>query len=83
MSFSINKVNLMGMQKQPTSVRLAQSASALGAGILGFGIGAKWGANVGAIAVIAILIGAVIHVWGMYAMQQKESPQANKVAKWL
>jgi hypothetical protein len=66
------------------SVRLAQSASALGAAILGFGIGVKWGSSVATFALVIVLVGAVLHGWGMYVMQLKEgSPKANQVAKLL
>jgi NADH:ubiquinone oxidoreductase subunit 6 (subunit J) len=68
----------------PNSVRLAQSASALGAGILGFGIGVIWGASVATYALIIVFVGAVLHVWGMYVMQLKEgTPKADQVAKLL
>jgi hypothetical protein len=73
----------MKMQLQSNSVRLAQSASALGAGILGFGLGIKWGEIINPYAIMVIVTGAVIHVWGMYIMQLKDSPQANRVAKLL
>jgi hypothetical protein len=51
--------------------RLAQSASALGAGMLGFGLGAKWGNVIFSYAIIIVVIGAVFHIWGMYMMQMK------------
>lgn len=72
------------MQTNSNNIRLAQSASALGAGILGFGIGAKWDFYIRSYALIIILFGAVIHVWGMYIMQLREAtPQANAMAKLL
>lgn len=64
------------METTDNTTRLAQSASALGAGILGFGIGAKWGMEMGKLATLAIVPGAVIHVYGMYIMQMK-----NRTAK--
>ncbi|HUR31950.1 MAG TPA: hypothetical protein VMZ69_11005, partial [Saprospiraceae bacterium] len=61
------------MENQNKYVRLAQSASALGAAILGFGIGAKWGVVINSAILIAIIIiGGIIHVGGMYVMQIKE-----------
>jgi hypothetical protein len=64
--------------------RLAQSASALGAGLLGFGIGTKWGNVVGNYALLIIIVGAVIHVFGMYVMQMKDtSGKAKGLAKVL
>ena len=60
------------MQSKQKSLQLAQSASALGAGLLGFGIGAKWGNVITNYALLVIVTGAVIHVSGMYIMQMKD-----------
>ena len=66
------------------TTKLAQSASALGAGILGFGIGAKWGDIISTYAIIIILIGAIFHVWGMYMMQMKnQSKNTATIARML
>lgn len=54
--------------------QFAQSASALGAGILGLGLGAKWGSILSAYALIIILVGAVLHVSGMYLIRIKRHP---------
>lgn len=72
------------MDRQKQYVQLAQSASALGAALLGFGIGAKWGARMNSAIVIAILvIGGIIHVGGMYVMQMKKEEKAGPLAKLL
>ena len=64
------------MQTVKNYERLAQSASALGAGLLGFGIGAIWGSALSNTVLIAtLIIGAIIHVAGMYVLQIK-----NKVS---
>ena len=68
------------------SSRLAQSASALGAGILGFGLGAKWGNIISSYAIIIIIIGAVFHSWGMYMTQMKNQSKSMEVTAkvlWL
>jgi hypothetical protein len=66
------------------SMQLAQSASALGAGILGFGVGAKLGNVITSYALLVIIIGAIIHVSGMYIMQMKDvSAKTTGVAKVL
>jgi hypothetical protein len=66
------------------SKQLAQSASAIVAAILGFGIGAKWGVGVQAFSVFIIVIGAIIHTYGMYVMQMKSGSQkTNTAAKLL
>ena len=63
---------------------MAQSASALGSGILGFGVGVKWGGPAAAYALAVILVGAVLHGWGMYVVQLKEgSAKTSQVAKLL
>lgn len=59
------------MNVHQNNVKLAQSASALGAGILGFGLGAKWGNIIVDYAFIIIIVGAIFHIWGMYLMQMR------------
>jgi hypothetical protein len=59
--------------------RLAQSASALGAGMLGFGLGAKWGNVIFSYAIIIVVIGAVFLIWGMYMMQIKNQSKNMEV----
>jgi hypothetical protein len=72
------------MNNSQSYIRLAQSASALGAGLLGFGLGAKWGSLMGDYGFIVIIAGAVIHVWGMYIMQMKQINEKNaRIAKIL
>lgn len=66
------------------SRQLAQSASVIGAAILGFGLGAKWGSVIQAFAVVQIVIGAIIHTYGMYVTQMKGSNEkSGRVAKIL
>ena len=72
------------MQTVKNYERLAQSASALGAGLLGFGIGAIWGSALSNTVLIAtLIIGAIIHVAGMYVLQIKNKVQADSIAKIL
>ena len=64
--------------------QLAQSASAIGGAILGFGLGAKWGFPIQAYAIAVIIVGAIIHTWGMYLTQIKDSAmQRERTAKLL
>ena len=53
-------------------LKMAQSASALGAAILGFGLGAKWGIGIDRFAFLIIIVGGIFHVYGMYIMQMKD-----------
>lgn len=63
--------------------KMAQSASALGAGLLGFGVGAKWGTAIdGKILLIVLVVGAIIHVAGMYVMQMK-GEKVGSIARLL
>ena len=72
------------MESTKNATRLAQSASALGAGILGFGLGAKWGGRFFEYTIVIIVVGAILHIAGMYVMQLKKSPEeSNRIAKLL
>lgn len=72
------------MQSGQKSLQLAQSAWALGAGIFGFGLGAKWGYIINRYALFIIIVGAVIHAFGMFIMQMKDSNgKATGIAKTL
>lgn len=74
----------LGNQVIPNYIRLAQSASALGAGILGFGLGVQFGTNLKSIAIIIIGVGAVLHTYGMYIVQLKNQNLRNEgIAKVL
>ena len=72
------------MENLKQSITLAQSASALGAAILGFGLGAKWGYILSSYAIIVITTGAVLHIWGMYIIHMRNvKPDAGRMAKYL
>ena len=72
------------MQPIQNSKQLAQSASALGAGILGFGLGAKWGLSINNYAIWIMLVGAFFHLYGMYVMQMKDQDKNSQgIAKVL
>lgn len=72
------------MKSFNNNVRLAQSASALGAALLGFGIGAMWGSAINKTILIAtLIIAAIIHVAGMYVTQIKNQNKAGSIAKVL
>jgi hypothetical protein len=74
----------MNSHQSWASNKLAQSASTLGAGLLGFGIGAKLGLYIDSTILTAtIVIGGIIHVGGMYVVQMKDAVQGDKVAKIL
>ncbi|NTS43112.1 MAG: hypothetical protein EOO06_08740 [Chitinophagaceae bacterium] len=69
------------MHTRNESKKLAQSASALGAALLGFGLGAGI-SNL--LLLLLIIIGGIIHVAGMYVLQLKEgSAKTGSIAKML
>lgn len=58
------------------SQNLAISASALGAGILGLGIGILWGNYISGYGITIAITGAIIHTVGMYILQLNK-PEAH------
>lgn len=65
-------------------MKMAQSASALGAGILGFGLGILLGVDINNYAFLIIIVGAILHVYGMYIMQMKNTnARTQGIAKIL
>lgn len=74
------------MFKDSNYTKLAQSASAIGAAILGFGLGSKWGVVVSDYANLILITGAIIHVWGMYILQMRTGNKkinAVSTALWI
>ena len=72
------------MEFNTNTTKLAQSASALGAGLLGFGLGAKWGDIISSYALIVVIVGSIFHIWGMYVMQMKnQSKNTATIARIL
>jgi NADH:ubiquinone oxidoreductase subunit 6 (subunit J) len=74
------------MKANNYTTKLAQSASALGAGLLGFGLGSKWGSIVTTYAVVIIVAGAIFHVVWMYVMQlnnQSRNTEITAGALWI
>jgi uncharacterized membrane protein YecN with MAPEG domain len=46
-------------------LRLAELTSSLGAGVLGVGIGVLLASRIGGLAIPVLVVGGVLHVWGM------------------
>lgn len=66
------------------NIKLAQSASTLGAALLGFGIGAKWGSTISPfILIMAIILGSVLHIAGMYVVQMRNDSRRDAIARIL
>ena len=58
-------------------VRLAELSSSLGAGVLGLGLGALLASQLHGLGVPIILIGLVLHVWGMTDKHRLEHGRAQ------
>ena len=73
------------MQLKFSEVQLAQSASSLGAAILGFGVGSMWGNIFNTTIIIStMVIGAILHTAGMYILQLKNTgSRSGFIAKVL
>lgn len=75
------------MSSAKENMKLAQSASALGAGLLGFGLGAKFGTDLRSFFLLLVIFsGGIIHVAGMYVLQIKYwTAKEGRIAKilWL
>ena len=71
------------MQPETLSSRIAQSASAIGAAILGFGTGIEFEIKLKGYGIGVIVIGALIHVYGMYLMQMKSVDKKSRAPKFL
>ncbi len=71
------------MSEKLTKTKVAEIASTLGAGILGFGMGALLGDYIQQYSFWIILIGLIMHGWGMYKTHQnkKESGHENSISQ--
>jgi hypothetical protein len=65
-----------------TRLKRAETTSALGAGILGAGIGIVFGAALRSFAIPALLLGSVMHVWGMLDKHRLEAEAAVPRRWW-
>lgn len=63
-------------------VTIDHRISAVGAGILGFGLGALLAAWVGAAGWAIAAVGLVLHSWGMYRVQRADQAEGAK-RSWL
>mgnify|MGYP001612230182 CR=1 FL=1 len=59
-------------------VRLAELSSSLGAGVLGLGLGALLASQLHGLGVPIIVIGLILHVWGMTDKHRLEHDQARQ-----
>jgi hypothetical protein len=67
-------------------LRVAELTSAVGAGVIGFGIGTWVGVTGKILTVIAIGIGGAMHAWGMadkHALDRRAGLQSPRWSIWL
>ena len=73
---------------RPDRLRLAELTSGVGAVVLGVGLGALAASRIGSLGLPLLLVGLVVHAWGMYDKhrleRQADSPDAwwGPVAYW-
>ena len=82
----MEKRPLLRMKKTFTDMQyqqLYQSASSLGAGILGLGLGILVSRWLGAWTPFLIAAGLFIHGWGMYKLHYRGSASWSKLPGWL
>jgi len=69
---------------KPNHRRLKEAdlMSALGAGVLGAGLGAMWANWLAAFAAAAVIIGIALHGWGMFEKHRLEDISGAPRAAW-
>jgi hypothetical protein len=63
-------------------IKQADVLSALGAGVLGAGLGAMFASWLTGFAVAAVLIGIAVHGWGMFEKRRLEDTSGAPRATW-
>jgi hypothetical protein len=70
------------MQDKSQRVSLAEATSSIGAGILGMGLGVSFADYLRGFGTIIILLGAVMHAWGMLDMKRMEKAAGQRRPPW-
>jgi hypothetical protein len=66
-----------------TRLKRAETTSAIGAGILGAGIGILFGATLQPFGIPALLLGLVMHAWGMFDKHRLETDAVLPRVWWV
>ena len=64
-------------------LKRAELMSALGAGLIGFGLGALTASFVADLAVLVLIAGALMHGWGMYDKHAAERNLGRAETLWM
>jgi hypothetical protein len=70
------------MTRQSSRVKQAELASAIGAGVLGLGLGALFAAHVRPYLVLTFAVGALLHGWGMWDKHRLEADADALMPRW-
>ncbi len=70
------------MKQAHARVKQAELASGVGAGVLGFGLGVLFAADLRSYAVPILAFGALLHGWGMWDKHRLERPQESARLWW-
>jgi len=62
--------------------RLAELTSAIGAGVLGVGIGVLLPSQVRGLGILIVVVGAVLHAWGITDRHRLESEMGRSPVWW-
>jgi hypothetical protein len=63
-------------------IRVAELTSAIGAGVLGLGLGALLPSRIRALAMMIVAVGAALHAWGMTDKHRLESGAGRQSVWW-
>jgi hypothetical protein len=63
-------------------VRFAETTSSIGAGILGIGLGVLFAKYLNAFGVAFLLLGTLMHAWGMFDMRRMEIGSGHNRPLW-
>jgi hypothetical protein len=71
-----------GMKRSEAAAKTADLSSGIGAGILGLGLGVLLAEDLQPIAGIVLVLGAVLHGWGMWSKHHLERADAVELPHW-
>lgn len=58
--------------------RFAETTSSIGAGLLGIGLGVLFARHLNAFGMAFLVLGALMHAWGMFDMRRMESRRGTR-----